>query len=464
MSSDAEGVSLTLLFVDDDAGVLKALGRLFRPLGHKLLFAENAEQALQTLREEPIDLLVADMRMPGLSGAQLLAEVATEYPKTYRMLMTGHADINAAIGGLNSGKICRFITKPWVDDELMNAVRGILEIRSLEKEKEALEAEALQQNEALRDLNVNLDQKAQERTAEYQKLSDELRDKFIRAVRVFANMVELRGGILSGHSARVARMAVEIAKAMELPPVEVEEIELGSLLHDLGKLGFSDDLLAKPVAKLNYQEVRVHRTHPEMGYQAILAMLDVASVSKVIRHHHEMWNGTGYPDQLKGEDIPLNARIVAVANDYDSMISGTMGAIKYKPDQALKAIIKEKGKRYDPVVVEAFTAVINGGVAREFEKLIKQTDARVGMKLTRDVVNTEGVVLVGEGQVLTERFVEKILDYQNPDQSPLKVWVYVEPKEHTAPVAPTMQLTTDLVMNPAQGVKPDPVANKAFLT
>jgi len=462
----APTVSFTVLFVDDETSILRALGRLFRDTGHKLLFAESGEQAIQVLASEPIDLVISDMRMPGMSGTELLAAVAKMYPGTYRILLTGFGDINAAVGALNDGGIYRYISKPWIDEDILAAAKGALQLRRLEREKARLEEIAFKRNEELRDLNINLEKKVEERTAEATKLNEALQEKFVTAVKVFSNLIELRGGILAGHSRRVAEMGVRIGKAMKLSKQDLQDILLGSLLHDIGKIGFKDELLAKPIAKLNMPEVKTHRTHPENGYQALMVLEDMKGVTLVVKHHHELWDGTGFPDQLYGENISLAVRVVAVANDYDSMMSGTMAVTKYKPDQAVKAILKGKGKRYDPAVVDAFQAVIDGGVASDDEKLILPKDVKPGVKLMRDVVNSNGVLLVSGGHVLDEFYAKKLQTYENPDLSTLKIWVYVEPppeeEDKTKQGANAAVLEEALV--PLENVVPDPEGNKAFLT
>lgn len=453
--------SFTVLFVDDETNILSALGRLFQPIGYKLLFAESAQQALSVLGAEPIDVIVTDMRMPGLTGTQLLAEVAKNFPNTYRILLTGFGDINAAVGALNDGGIYRYLSKPWIDEEVLGAVQDAIKLRNLEREKERLQEIAFKRNEELRDLNINLEKKVEERTAEASKLNEALNLKLVTAVKVFSNLIELRGGILAGHSDRVSKLAVQTAKAMKLPKDVVLNVQLGALLHDIGKIGFQDVLLAKPIAKLSQPELKIHRNHPDNGNAALIALEDFNEVALVVKHHHELWDGTGFPDHLAGENIPIAARIVAVANDYDSMIQGTLAVTKYKPDQAAKAIQKGKGKRYDPAVVDAFQAVLDGGVQSDDEKLVKQTEVKPGMKLNRDVFNSNGVLLVGAGHVIDDFYAKKLQEYENPDLSALKIWIYIEPppEEHKEDKS-----DTPVSLAPSDKIVPDLEGNKAFLT
>jgi response regulator RpfG family c-di-GMP phosphodiesterase len=453
--------AFTVLFVDDETNILSALGRLFQPTGFKLVFAENAAQAMGVFASEPIDVVITDMRMPGLTGAQLLSEVSQKYPGTYRILLTGFGDINAAVGALNDGGIYRYLSKPWIDEEILGAVRDAIKLRGLEREKERLQNIAFKRNEELRDFNINLEKKVAERNAEAMKVNEALNLKLVTAVKVFSNLIELRGGILAGHAKRVSDMSVQICKALKLPKDKTQDVMLGALLHDIGKIGFQDILLAKPIAKLSMPEVKIHRTHPDNGNTALMALEDFKEVTLVVKHHHELWDGTGFPDNLAGENIPLSARIVAVANDYDSMLQGTLGVTKYKPDQAAKAIQKGKGRRYDPAVVDAFQAVLDGGVQSDDEKLVKQTEVRAGMKLNRDVYNSNGVLLVSAGHELDEFYAKKLQEYENPDLSTLKIWIYIEPPpEEEQPEKPGNQ-------TPAAApdkVVPDPEGNKAFLT
>jgi hypothetical protein len=416
-------IRATILFVDDEANILRSLARLFRGRDYKILTADGGEAGLQTMATESVDLVVSDMRMPNMDGVQFLSKVAARYPDTQRILLTGYADIGATVGAINEGGISRYVSKPWMDDELLGAVENAIRLRELEREKYELEKLISQQNKELAELNESLEKKVEERSAEINAANEKLKNNYITSIKVFSNLMELRGGALSGHSRRVAEVAVKIGTEMKLPRPVLQEILLGSLLHDVGKIGFQDSILGKSLSQMNITETQEHRSHTKNGQEALEALGDMEKVGMIVRSHHEMWDGTGYPDALVGERIPLTARIVCVANDYDGLQSGTLTVARLKPEAAVKMIQMGSGKRYDPVVVRAFERVIFGSELGENELLVTPSELKVDMVLSRDLFSSDGALLAVSNTKLIPEFVERLKAYKNPDSTPLKICV-----------------------------------------
>jgi len=412
----------TVLFVDDETNILRSLARLFRGKDLKILMAEGGESGLKILEEEPVDLVVSDMRMPNMDGAQFLAKVFDRWPDTERILLTGYADISATIGAINQGRISRYIAKPWVDEEILGAVENALKFKQLEQEKNELEKQIDQQNNELAELNISLEKKVEQRSKEIQSANERLKNNYVTSIKVFSNLIELRGGSLSGHSRRVAELAVKIGTEMKLPRPILQELLLGSLLHDVGKIGFQDDILSKPLAQMNIEETNMHRSHTKRGQEALEALGDMEKVSLIVRSHHEMWDGSGYPDNLSGERIPLTARIVCVSNDYDGLQTGTLTVTRLKPDAAAKMIQMGSGKRYDPVVVRAFERVVFGDELRENELIIAPNDLKTDMVLSRDLFSSDGALLaVANTKLSSEEAIQRLQAYKNHDNTPLKI-------------------------------------------
>ena len=249
--------SPTLLFVDDEPGILSALRRLFRPHGYRIFIAEGGAAGLEILEKEAVDLVISDMRMPEMDGAAFLKEVRNRWPKVMRILLTGYADITSTVAAINQGEIYRYIAKPWDDNEIVTIVREAMERLHLELENQRLSALTQAQNDELKTLNANLEQKVAERTAELRQAltfveqsHGELKKSFLTSVQVFAGVIELRSGSvgsqMSGHGRRVAEHARSVAQRMGLSDNEVQNIMLAGLLHDIGKLGLPDELLGKP--------------------------------------------------------------------------------------------------------------------------------------------------------------------------------------------------------------------------
>jgi response regulator RpfG family c-di-GMP phosphodiesterase len=349
--------------------------------------------------------------------------VEDRYPAIPRILLTGYADLSTTVEAINEGQISRYISKPWIDEELIRVVEETLEAEALRREKVELESQIREQNEELDQLNRDLEKTVERRLQDIKKTNERLKTNYVASIKVFSNLIDLRGGNLSGHSRRVAELAVKMGTELKLPKPTLQEILLASLLHDVGKIGFPDRLNSKPLSQMNIDETRLYKSHSVEGQSALAALGEMGQVGLMVRHHHEMWDGSGYPDALAGDRIPLGARIICLANDYDGLIAGTLAAAPLKPEQALKLIQLGRGSRYDPDCLEAFQKVLFKDVASEHEKQILATEVELGMVLSRDLYSSDGTLLGVAKTQLMEVAVTRLRAFQNPDNSPLKLWV-----------------------------------------
>lgn len=416
----------SLLFVDDEPNILSSLRRLFRPLGYRVAVAGSGEEGLEYLGNHAVDLVISDMRMPEMDGAQFLDAVRQRWPDTIRILLTGYADIESTINAINKGEIFRYVSKPWNDQDILLIVRHALERKALEREKERLEALTARQNEELKALNAGLELKVKERTQEVRGAHEKLKTSFLTSIKVFANLIELRGSFLAGHSRRVADLARRIASYMKLESTEGQDVFLAGLLHDIGKIGLPDDLLSKPVSQFTGSELGQYRKHPVKGEQSLMALDELHGAAEMLRAHHERFDGQGFPDGLSGDAIPVGARILAVANDYDAVQIGNLSARRLSPEEARKFIVGSSGRRYDPAVVEAFLGVTGEPESHAqpaAERRMTPSMLEPGMKLTRDFVTREGVLLLSADHVLSPGLIRQIRDYVRSEGELIALYV-----------------------------------------
>jgi response regulator RpfG family c-di-GMP phosphodiesterase len=436
--ADLPDTPCTVLFVDDEANILSALRRLFRPRGYVIHIAESGAAALAILEKEPVDLVVSDMRMPEMNGAQLLEQVRNRWPETVRILLTGYSEMNATVDAINKGGIYRYIAKPWEENDLAMTVRNALEGKRLVQEKKRLEALTLKQNEELVQLNASLEEKVAQRTAELQKTMDRLKKSFIASIHVFSNLMELRDGATAGHSRRVADTARRIALKMGLTEVEAQEVMVAGLLHDIGKLALPDNLFKKPFAILSGGERTEVCKHPINGQAALMALDHLKGAAKLIRSHRERFDGQGFPDGLAGAQIPLGARILAVASDYDALQCGTLLNKKLGAADALKTIGEGSGKQYDPTVVETFLAQFGmlGELTPQekprFEETIPASALQPGMVLAHDLMTRAGILLISKEYIMDEQLIKQIRDYEREEGSPLHVRIRIDRRKPLA--------------------------------
>ncbi|MFZ2971505.1 HD domain-containing phosphohydrolase [Ferribacterium limneticum] len=430
----------TLLFVDDEPGILSALRRLFRPHGYRIFIAEGGAAGLEVLEKEQIDLVISDMRMPEMDGATFLKEVRARWPNVMRILLTGYADITSTVAAINQGEIYRYISKPWDDNEIVSIVAEAIEHQNLKRENLRLSSLTQAQNDQLKELNASLEQKVADRTAELrQALSfveqthSELKKAFLTSVQVFAGLIELRSGQagsqISGHGRRVAEHARSVAQRLKLPDAEVQNIMLAGLLHDIGKLGLPDELLGKPFNTLTPEKRALVMKHPVIGQNILMGIDKFKDAAILVRHHHESYDGSGYPDHLAGIAIPQGSRILQAVNEYDSLIIGTLVQRPLKPAEALNFLIENRGKRYDPAVVDAFATLLAETVKSGFTEIpLRTMHLKTGMLLSRDLMHRDGYLLLAKGTALTAEIIGQLVKMENSEQQMLTLYIRQEEK------------------------------------
>ena len=424
-SGTPETPSASILLVDDEPSILSSLRRLLRPIGYQIQTAESGRAGLEVLEQGPIDLVISDMRMPEMDGAKFLEQVRRRWPATTRILLTGYADVTSTIEAINRGEIYRYVSKPWDDNDLTLVVRDALESARLRNENIRLLALTKAQNEELKEFNLSLEEKVQQRTAELEQANVKLKQNFIITIKVFSGLMELRGGNMLGHSRRVADLARRLAVRMGVDNKGQQDIFFAALLHDVGKIGFPDTQLSRSVAKMNAEELSRYRHHTIAGESALMPLDEMKNVALIVRSHHERYDGQGFPDKLQSSGIALGARILSVVNDYDALQIGALADKRMDPDEAKATIIQSRGKRYDPNVVDAFSVML-GGVSHEVirERPVAPDELKPGMVLSRDLVGRDGVLRLASDFILDEILIKHIQDYASREDSNLKLYIH----------------------------------------
>ena len=428
----------TILCVDDESNILSSLRRLFRSEGYKILIAESGAAGLEILEQEPVDIVISDMRMPEMDGAEFLEQVAKRWPETVRLLLTGYADMQSTIDAINKGNIYKYINKPWEDTELKLTVHHAIEQKMLKEERDRLLVITEKQNAELKDLNANLEDKVQQRTAELkqtmgmlEKAHESLKKNYIASVKVFSGIIEMREGNAPGHSRRVAAHAHKLAGLMGLTGDKAQDVLFAALLHDIGKISLPDEVLSKPFSALSEAEKQKVYQHPILGEGILMAVEPLHNAARIISAHHECYDGRGYPARLKGDKIPKGAAILSVVNDYDGLQSGAIFPRQYSETEARKYIKEHRGLRYDPVVVDAFLKMLGEEppqVAKQRPVSIKSEDLKAGMVLAKSIITKDGVLLLSDGHIIDEHIIEKIIRFERSIGKRFEL--YIEQRRH----------------------------------
>ena len=424
----------TLLLVDDEPSILSALRRLFRPQGYRILVADSGAAALELVANDPVDLVISDMRMPGMDGARFLEKIRHLHPRAIRILLTGYADISSTIAAINGGEIHRYIAKPWDDNDILLVVREALARRELEVRNRELTELTGRQNEELRSLNANLEERVRQRTAEIEQINDmlnvayaELKSNFMLSMQIFSGLMELRHNGMSGHSRRVSGWARRVCGLLKLDERTSQDVYVAALLHDIGKIGFPDGLLGKPVSLMSAEETVRYRKHPLNAEAALMPLVQLQPVAKIIRSQHERYDGNGFPDGLEAAEIPLGARILAPIIDYENLLAGTLAERRFSPEDAAASIRRGAGSRYEGKVVDALLDALRQPLDESRDdRCISATELVAGMVLSRDLVSPQGTLLLAAGYAFDARVVRQVREYAQREGAKLTLHVLRE--------------------------------------
>lgn len=416
-----------VLFVDDEENILKALQRLVMDEEFDTEIANSGDAGLQKLATlSQVALIVSDQRMPGMNGADFLQQSQQLAPDAIRMLLTGYSDISAAADAINKGGASRYLNKPWNDDDLLQTLKAAVETWKLSNENKRLQAIVQAQNEEMKQWNENLKNRVLQQTTAIRKKADDLNEALIQLkqnysgiINAFSGLVELRGQKAQQHARNVTELAVAAAREYGLMPEELEIIRTAALLHDIGEIGLPENIFDKSQDYMTQDELKIFSQHPVRGQMAIDSIADLRPAGVLIRHHHEYFNGSGFPDHLKGDQIPIGARILAYADQLDKAVTSGGDTA----EQALARVELGLEIKLDPGLQRVFRKVaryayftmpeIDPNATVELE--LKPEELRAGMILTKDLISGTGMMLLNKGVALDAVKIEAIQRYYQLD-------------------------------------------------
>ena len=334
-----------ILIVDDEQLVRRLLSQKLTSEGYQCKEASNADEALATLRSNHIELVLLDIKMPGMSGVELLPEIKAGYPYTAVIMATAITDTGIAIQCMREGAY-DYLVKPFNMDEV-----AINASRALEKRRLVLENRTYQHH---------LEEMVAERTKKLKHAINKIRLSSLDTIHRLARAAEYKDEDTGDHIKRMSQYSASIARKMGLSNQEVENILYAAPMHDVGKIGIPDRILLKP-GKLDNDEWEIMKKHTAIGAEILQGSdAEFIRLAEMIAFtHHEKWDGTGYPKGLRGEDIPIAGRIVAIADVFDALTSNRPYKPPYPVKESLDIIIEGSGKHFDPDIVGAFFGIKN---------------------------------------------------------------------------------------------------------
>jgi response regulator RpfG family c-di-GMP phosphodiesterase len=332
-----------VLIVDDEVSVRKVMAAVLAQFGLPCETAASGDEALRVLETHPIDAVISDLQMPGMSGMALLAKVRKIYPQMVFLMVTGVDDIRVGIEAMRQGADDYLVKPLQVDaDIVLASLTRALHVKRLEQEVE--------------NYRHHLEEIVAEQTGQLREALRQIERSYDHTLEVLGAAIDLRDSPTAGHSRRVFLYSIEIAKAMGGLESQIRNIAMGAWLHDIGKLAIPDAILLKP-GPLTDEERAIMQRHAQIGYDLVKGIPFLADAAEIIFAHHERCDGSGYPRGLKNGKIPTGARIFAVADTFDAMTSDRPYR-RALPFHASREVIERgAGKQYDARVARVFLSI-----------------------------------------------------------------------------------------------------------
>lgn len=403
-----------ILFVDDEVNALSSFKRLFFVDNDIDVYtAKNGPEALKILNYNEIDLVVSDMRMPQLNGNDFLQYLKDKYPTILRIMLTAYADVPTTVDAINKGEVFRFLTKPWNDEELKKTILGALEYTDLKRRNEELSKVIWGKNRELNALNKSLEQNVRQRTEQLEQannhlklMNEVLKQNFDEVIHLLSGAISLIHRDLAAHSNRVAQLCRALCDELGLDEDHTKMVSQAAFLHDIGLLGASDHIFAVELEQLDETSKSFYLYHPVIGEKLVGSVKALKRISKLIRSHHEEYNGTGFPDKLRGAHIPLGSQIIKIVSDYDNFLFKN----GFSSEESLNRIKSRSYKSYDTDLINSFIKTISETNVHQHypARRIMVKDLQAGMYLLDEVTMENGVLLIPKGVTIDESIKAKL--------------------------------------------------------
>jgi response regulator RpfG family c-di-GMP phosphodiesterase len=411
-----------ILIVDDEESVLTTLRETLIREGYKIVTSPHAIDAAALLAKHRFSVVISDQNMPMVSGLDFLAQVKKAQPDATRILITGVLNLNTVIDAINKGEIFRFIVKPWLREELLATVKNSVQRYDLICHNTRLRAETLAMNEELKKTNAALATQISTVAAQNQQLeilTAAQEKNFRQSVELCVQTMQTFYPTLGNQARRVHILCSNMAKSIDLSAEEQQTLEIAAWIHDIGLVGVPRRLIKRwedSPGALSAAERALVEHHPVLGEELAAFAHHLKDVGPTIRAHHERFDGYGYPDRLSGQGIPFLGRLLAVAVAYaECDVSGQAAADK---------ISAGSGTAFDPEAVRYFLSTLPKTVVPGKQKEVLLTDLRPGMVLAQGIYTSSGILLIPDGQRLTEPYIDKLINHNriNPISQSLLVY------------------------------------------
>jgi response regulator RpfG family c-di-GMP phosphodiesterase len=398
-----------ILIVDDEEIVLVALRETLRREKYGVVTCSTPEKALEIVRTEAFSVIISDFQMPGMTGLDFLAHAKQLQPDATRILITAVLSLDTVIDAINKGEIYRFIVKPWLREELLATVKNAVQRHELITRNTVLQATTLAMNEQLVALNRQLEERVNSEEAQNARLNElnfSLQQNLHHSVELCLKVMQTFYPTLGTQARRVFSLCRAMAEVLHLPDDQRQSLEIAAWLHDIGLVGVPRGLIRKwqhePATLADAERVLMEQ-HPAMGEELADFVANLKDVGRIIRGHHEQFDGRGYPDRLAGDQIPWLARLLAVAVGYAECQGSSA--------DASERVRLGSGWRFDPEAVRVFLRALPSATIPRKEREVLLSELHPGMIVARGIYTASGLLLIPEGQQLTETYIDKLRNH-----------------------------------------------------
>lgn len=411
-----------ILIVDDDEIVIHAIESSIREEGYDIVATNSAQEAVRLLESGPFAAILSDQRMPEMDGLDLLAQAQRRQPHCSRILVTGAPTLKTVIEAVNRGEIFRFVAKPWALEELLATVRNAVQRYELLELNDQLQRDTQQLNEQLGQANAALEEKVSQlsrQQTELEKAKHALEANLGKSLELCYRILDAYHPLLGRETKDSVQLCHRLTAEEHLPKATRETLAVSAWIQNVGLIGVPREVILKSRQNphtLTSSESRMIHDHPVYGEFLAGFAGALQEVAATVRAHHERWDGTGYPDGLAGEAIPLPARYLAVVAYF--IESGL------PREMALDEILQLSGTAFDPEAVRVFLRVVRShGLPRKVRE-ITFSELQNGMVMARGLHTPGGMLLVAEGQLLDEHFVHRLQQHNRVDPTAERLLVY----------------------------------------
>ncbi|QMV14865.1 response regulator [Vibrio spartinae] len=436
---------LTLLLLDDENDILKALNRVLR-LDYDVVSFSDGREALAYLQENEVSIIISDMRMPEMDGAEFLSQAKEIAPDAIRILLTGYSDIQSTVRAVNTGGIHTYISKPWDNENLKLIIAKSAEFFRLTKEKERLSEELEERNQQLEtmnqaletsnqklsDFNHQLELQVQERTQALSSSNSRLemllksRNKTFRDILgMVTAIIQHRTGFPADHAERIANQAKSVAQRLKLSETEIGHIYLCGLMHQIGLIGARDAEIEMAKVDPESQVPVSPSANAVVGATIVERIKRFEPLVEIIRHQDELYNGLGRPDHLRGPEIPISARIIKVVKDYDFYVASPYNPKRMTTRSAQGYLKQQAGELYDPQVVDVYLEMLKqpGRVEDGVELCIGLSEIKPGMVIKRDLYLPNGNLMLTAGNAISAALLSRLKSIEKQTSMPITVYI-----------------------------------------